>query len=272
MKNKLTPCFPLKQIPFISQGDHEDDHQHLKHPRKLEDKFLDEYLQSVEERREKAALKDGPLALALLDLPQPEPLKTQSEPTTELVSTLKNDAKPLIKVTQFGNVSYLPKDFRRLTQSETRYIKELLNGVQGLGNIARYNTVFSKFSAVKNGRYGDVFYLSSGTNPWDSVLKVTVDSSISSLMVLPMVEARRWASWNDFQDSIEEKPLPNRGLYNEILNKFIASGETLVEITVRDKGAGYIKRMLKTKIEEMGKAHQIEASRVDDWVYLEKLV
>ncbi|GAH40616.1 unnamed protein product, partial [marine sediment metagenome] len=135
----------------------------------------------------------------------------------------------------------------------------------------RYNTAFSKFSALEHGRYGDVLYFSLGANPWDNVRKVTVDSSISDYMVLPTIEANRWSAWNDFLAGLKETRGYSPGLYDEMLDDFMDSGHNLVEIKVENRGTNYVKHMLKKKIEERGLMDQVEASRVDEWIYLEKV-
>ncbi|GAG76118.1 unnamed protein product, partial [marine sediment metagenome] len=235
--------------------------------------FKDEYLAALEER---ASSGDGLSALAFLSLPQEEAaetLTTEPEPPVELVSALMGEArKPesLIKSEAFATVGLLPKNVRRLSQAETSYLKRLLKCLGGFSGLERYNTVFSKFSALEYGRYGDVFYFSIGANPWDNVRKVTVDSSISDYMVLPIIEAIRWTSWNYFLTGFNETRRYSRGKYDEMLDKFIESGHKLVEIKVENRGTAYVKQMLKRKIEERGIMDQVEASRVDEWIYLEK--
>jgi len=235
--------------------------------------FKDEYLSDLEER---ASSGEGLSALAFLSLPQEETSETPSmkpEPTVEMMSTLMNREKPeqLIKNEPFATIQYLPKNVRLLSQSETSYLKRLLKCLDGGEGLERYNTVFSKFSALENGRYGEVFYFSTGSNSWDNVRKVSVDSSISDYIVLPLIEANRWVSWNDFLACFNETRRYSRGEYDEMLDKFIESEDKLVEIAVENRGTTYVKQMLKKKIEERGITDQIETSRVDEWIYLEKI-
>ena len=241
-------------------------------PQPVRDSFKDEYLSTLEER---ASSGDGLPALAFLSLPQEENVETPStEHPLEVESDLlgeKRKPEPLIKSEPFATVKYLPKDFRRLSQAEATYLKDLLKGLGGCEGLERYNTVFSKFSALENGRYGEVFYFSMGANPWDNVLKVTVDSSISDYMVLPIIEANRWISWNDFLAGLKETRRYSKGMYDEMLDEFMESGHKLVEITVENRGTAYVKQMLKKKIEERGLMDHVEASRVDEWIYLEKV-
>jgi len=179
--------------------------------------------------------------------------------------------EPLINSRPFGTVGLLPKNMRRLSQAETTYLKNLLKGLGGCEGLERYNTVFSKFSALENGRYGDVLYFSMGANPWDNVRRVTVDPFISDHMVLPRLEANRWSSWNDFLTVFKETRGYSKGKYDEMLDEFMASGQRLVEITVENRGTTYVKKILKNKIEERGLTDRVEASRVDEWIYLEKV-
>ena len=235
--------------------------------------FKEEYLSALEKR---ASSGKGLSALAFLSLPQEEAaetLTTEPEPSVELVSALMGEEKPkhLIKNEPFATIQYLPKNVRLLSQSETSYLKSLLKCLGGGDGLERYNTVFSKFSALETGRYGEVFYFSMGSNPWDNVRKVTVDSSISDYMVLPSIEENRWSAWNDFLAGLKETRRYSRGDYDEMLDKFIESGDKLVEITVENRGTTYVKQMLKRKIEERGITDQVEASRVDEWIYLEKI-
>ena len=234
--------------------------------------FKDEYLSALGER---ASSGDGLSALAFLGLPQEEAAETPSmKPPLEWekdVGSKETKPEPLIKNEPFATIQYLPKTVRRLSQSETSYLKSLLKCLGGGERLERYNTVFSKFSALENGRYGEVFYFSMGSNSWDNVRKVTVDSSISDYMVLPIIEANRWSSWNDFLAGLKEPRRYSKGEYDEMLDKFIESGHKLVEIAVENRGITYVKHMLKKKIEERGITDQVEASRVDEWIYLEKV-
>ena len=245
----------------------------LPKPHVRKDSFKDEYLSALEE---KASSGEGLPALAFLSLTQEETadtLKTEPKPPVELVSALMGKEKPelLIKSESFATVKYLPKDFRRLSQTEATYLKDLLKGLGGCEGMERYNTVFSKFSALENGRYGEVLYFSMGSNPWDNVRKVTVDPSISDYMVLPSIEENRWSSWNDFLTGFKETRGYSKGKYDEMLDKFMESGNKLVEITVENRGTAYVKHMLKTKIEERGIMDQVKTSSVDEWIYLEKV-
>jgi len=236
------------------------------------DSFRDEYLSAM---RERTSSSDGLSALAILGLPQRETAEIMTtEPSVDMEPDLGDEErkpKPLINIKPFGTVKHLSKNVRLLSRSDTWYLKDLLKGLGVFEGLERYNTAFSKFSALEHGRYGEVFYLSMGSNPWDKVRRVTVNSSLSNHMVLPIMEANRWASWNDFLIGLKETRKYSGSLYNEMLDRFMESGHNLVEITVDDRDANYVKHMLKKKIEERGIMDQVKTSRVDEWVYLEKV-
>jgi len=242
-------------------------------PTKPKPSFKDEYLSALEER---AGSGEGLSALALLGLPQGETAETLTaeppEPLPALMGEEKPEPEPLIKSRPFGTVRHLPKEYRRLSQADTTYLKNLLKTLGVCEGLERYNTSFIKFSALKNRRYGEVLYLSTGSNPWDNVRRVTVDPSISDHMVLPIIEARRWVKWNYFLRGLKEKRRYSPGLYDEMLDSFMESGQRLVEITVENSDAAYVKRMLEKKIKERGLSPSVEASRVGEWIYLEKVV
>jgi len=248
--------------------------QRISKPQVRKVSFKDEYLSSLEKR---ASSGEGLPALAFLSLPQEETAETPTEPPLEVIPDLMvEEKKPelLINIKQFGTVKLLPKNVRRLSQADTRYLKKLLKGLDGCRWLERYNTAFSNFSALEQGRYGEAFYFSMGSNPWDKVRKVTVDPSISDYMVLPIIEAKRWSSWNDFLTGLKEPRISrgySLGLYDEMLDEFMESGHKLVEINVENRDTTYVKYMLKKKIKEREMMDQVDVSRVDEWIYLEKV-
>ena len=65
-----------------------------------------------------------------------------------------------------------------------------------------------------------------------------------------------------------EKKAKKRSVYDPILDQFLESGHDLVEIEVEGKKASYVASMLKKRIKLRGL--EIEATAVDDVVYLEK--
>ena len=176
-----------------------------------------------------------------------------------------------IRSEPFGTVKHLPKDVRRLTLRQIKYLKEQLNGLDGYEGIVRFKTVFSKLLALESVRYGSTLYFSMGTNPWDYVHKVAIDPSLSDLMVLPAIDVNRWSSWRDFLTGLKETRIRyGKDQYDKILDEFMESGHRLVEITVENRKASYVKHMLNKRIGERG-LEQIKASRVDEWIYLEKV-
>ena len=270
---QISAMLPSKKVAKVVRVPGPRGHPRRPRPQPVRDSFKDEYLSALEE---KASSGEGLPALAFLSLTQEEAadtLKTEPKPPVERVSALmgKEKPEPLIKSESFATVKYLPKNVRLLSQAETSYLKKLLKCLGGCERMKRYNTVFSKFSALENGRYGEVLYFSLGSNPWDNVRKVTVDSSISDYMVLPSIEENRWSSWNDFLTGFKETRGYSKGKYDEMLDEFMESGHKLVEITVENRDTAYVKHMLKNKITERGLMDQVEASSVDEWIYLEKV-
>lgn len=88
----------------------------------------------------------------------------------------KGDDAPIITVEAYGTVEDIPKDFRLLTIGQTRYLKEHhLKGLYGCEGVARYWIFFADVSALERSEYGNTFYVSVGTNPWNKVQKVTVE-------------------------------------------------------------------------------------------------
>ncbi|MFA5868822.1 MAG: hypothetical protein WC941_03900 [Candidatus Bathyarchaeia archaeon] len=86
-----------------------------------------------------------------------------------------DDSLISITLEAFGRVRGLPKDVRLLTIGQTRYLKEHhLKGLDGYEGIERFTTLFSEASTLERREYGNVFYASMGTDPWQKVYKVTV--------------------------------------------------------------------------------------------------
>jgi len=229
--------------------------------------FLENYLSDLEKR---ANSGNGLAALAILGLPQKSVEPITMEPTREKEPELRRE---LVTLKAMGTVKDLPKNIRRLPKNETNYLKKLLKHLGGYQIMNGLDTGYAKFSAIKAGRYGDEYYFSKGTNSWDNILNITVDPSLSNSFLLPTKENQRWSQWNKFQNGLlPKKPSRARnGLYDEIIEKFIESGHKLVEITVEDLGANYVRAVLRDKIKKRNLLDQIEVSRVDDWIYLEKV-
>ena len=88
----------------------------------------------------------------------------------------KGDEDPIvITVEAYGTVEDIPKDFRLLTIGQVRHLKEHhLKGLYGYEGIERYWVVFADVSSLQRSEYGNTFYVSVGTNPWNKVQRVTV--------------------------------------------------------------------------------------------------
>ncbi len=250
-------------------------------PMPAEDSFMDEYLSAV---RPQPGSGDGISALAMIGLSQRE-IAEEDSPTKELPEDLgidnlddldidieeKKFGAP-IKKEAFATVKYLPKDVRLLNSGEARYLKEQLKALYGFEEIDGFRTVFAKFSALEYGRYGNELYFSMGTNQWDYVKKVTIDQSISDFIMLPSIERKRWSSWNQFLMGLK-KTRENYGKeeYDKIIDQFMETGHNLVEMTVENRKANYVRNVLRKRIGERGLEEQVKASYVDEWIYLERV-
>jgi len=241
----------------------------------VRENFLEEHLSSM---RVQAISGEGPSALAMIGLTQREPAVENilSEvlpvyPDIELVVEEEKFETPM-KIEPFGTVKHLPKDVRRLTMRQVKYLNEQLKWLDGYKRIENFKTVFAKLSALGNRKYGSTLYFSMETNPWDNVYKVTIDPSISDLIVLPANEMNRWSSWNGFLMGLKETRIKyGREEYDKILDQFIENEHKLVEITVENRKANYVSNMLTKRIGERGLEEQVKASYVTNWVYLEKV-
>jgi len=251
-------------------------------PPPTEDSFMEEYLSAV---RVQPSSVEGLSALAMIGLSPQETVEGDT-PTEELPEEPDIDYLDLgvdieieerklgapIKNEAFATVKYLPKDMRLLTRGETRYLKDQLKELDGYEKIKRFRTVFAKFSALEYGRYGNELYLSVGTNPWDYVRKTTIDRSISDFIVLPSIDRKRWSSWNQFLMGLKEKrERYGKEEYDKLIDQFMETGHNLVEMTVENRKANYVRNILRKRISERGLEEQIKASYVDEWIYLEKV-
>jgi len=247
------------------------------------DDGLREYLSAVVSKPDSG---DGLSALTMIGLSQQETAE-EATPTKELpvdlgVSTLDDLGVDIeveerkfgsqIKGEAFATVKYLPKDVRLLARGDARYLKEQLKVLDGYEEIKGFGTVFARFSALEYGRYGNVLYFSMGTNPWEYVKKVTIDRSTSDFIVLPIIERKRWSSWNQFLMGLKEtRDRYSTEEYDKIIDQFMETGHNLVEMTVENRKANYVRNILRKRISERELEEQIKASYVDDWVYLEKV-
>ena len=226
----------------------------------------------------RASSGDGPSSLSIIGLTEEDTVEESvlvEEVLREIEMEISVDERIVetpITVKPFGTVGHLSKSLRRLTRPQTNYLKDQLSWLDGYEKIDVYNTFFAKFSALQHRKYGNVFYCSAGSNSWDNIHQVTVIPSISDMIVLPLVEMNRWASWNDFLTGLEKTRINySKGLYDKMLDDFMESGHRLVELTVENRRADYVTRRLNMRIDERGLGEQVEASHVQDWVYLEKV-
>jgi len=222
---------------------------------------------------------EGLSALSMIGLSQQETAEEVTS-TKELLEELDNldveveDRKfgAPIRKEAFATVKYLPKDVRLLNSGDARYLKNQLKVLDGYEGIEGFSTVFAKFSALEYGRYGHVLYFSMGTNPWEYVKKVTIDQSISDFILLPIIERKRWSSWNHFLMGLKKTgERYGKEEYDKIINQFMETGHNLVEMTVENRKANYVRNILRNRINERGLEEQIKASYVDEWIYLEKV-
>jgi len=229
-------------------------------------------------QRSQASSSGGLSALAMIGLPQQEMIEEQVlieelpvYPKIELVFKKEKFETP-IKTELFGTVKYLPKDVRRLTRGQMKYLNEQLKWLDGYQSIRSFNTVFARSSALGKRKYGNILYFSFGTNSWDNIQKVTIDPSISDLIVLPIIELKRWSSWNHFLTGLKEtRAKYGKEEYDKILDQFIENDHKLVEITVKNRNANYMSIILNKRIDERGLEERVKASRVKEWLYLEKV-
>jgi len=234
---------------------------------------MKEYLSAV---RTQPSSGDGLFALSMIGLSHEERAE-ESSAIANLGDIDSVDAEdvgfidPIIAV-PFATVEYLPKEVRLLNSGEARYLKEQLKTLDGYREIEGLGAVFARFSALENGRYGKELYFSMGTNQWDYVKKVTIDRSISDFIVLPIIERKRWSSWNHFLMGLKgTREKYGKEEYDKIIDQFMESGHDLVEMTVENRGTVYVKNVLNKRINERGLEEQIKASHVDEWIYLEKV-
>ena len=239
----------------------------------VQENFLEEHLSTI---RARASSFEGPSALAMIGLQETieEDILTEELPR-EIEVDLEVEERRVetpIMNEPFATVEYLPKDVRRLTRGQTKYLKEHLKFLDGYDRIESFITVFAKSSALGNRKYGNPLYFSMGTNSWDYIQKVTIDPSISDFMFLPDIEVKKWSSWNDFLSGIKETKITyGKDQYDKIIDQFMEFDQKLVEITVKNRKANYVRNILNKRIGERGLEEHIKASYVNEWVYLEKV-
>ncbi|GAG84027.1 unnamed protein product [marine sediment metagenome] len=67
------------------------------------------------------------------------------------------------------------------------------------------------------------------------------------------------------------KKVGRRSIYDPMIDQFLESGHSLVEMTVENRKANYVRNILRNRISERGLEEQVKALYVDEWVYLEKV-
>ena len=228
-------------------------------------RFRDDLIADIDKR----ASSGGLPALAILGLPDIEDVRSKLDLTKiEEITPLQ---KKQVTIRASSMVSELPKNVRRLPKTELNYLKKILQQYPWYKLIANMNTGYVKFKALKNGRYGDELYFSKGSNAWDDIIQISIDSSISGNLILPTQEISRWNQWKDFS-GVPRKPRKLRSnIYGEMLDEFIESGHKLVEITIENKNPAYVRHNLYGQILIRQLQDQIHISRVEQWIYLERI-
>jgi len=253
---QLSAMFPPERVARIPRRKYA-----TRRPRRsklpIQESFLEEHLSDM---RMRASSGEGPSALAMIGLNQIEVVEDDAVPAAEVVlrhldvdvEVEERRVETPKKIEPFATVEHLPKDARKLNRTQTKKLKEKLKGLVGYDRIERYKTAFAEFSALENGSYGNVFYFSMGTNPWERIYRVTVDDSLSLEMETPVKRLRGWG----------------RSIYDPIIDQFLDNGNDLVEIEVEDRKASYIAAQLANRIKVRGL--NIVASASGDFAYLEK--
>ena len=227
--------------------------------RREEESLLEKHLATV---RAIANSGEGPSALAIIGLSQPEAGETSVETrepqrAMDLLPELgigEHEKPVMIRCEPHGTIESIPKGFRLLTQGQTRHLKENhLKKLGGYEGIDRFGDFFADISSLGSRIYGNVFYVSTSTNPWERAYKVAVDGSIT----LPL----------EFPDDRTRKA--QRSKYDPIIDRFTESGHEVVEIVVEGRTPSYVTSQLKKRIEARGL--NLKASTVSDVVYLEKV-
>ena len=191
---QLSAMFPIEKVKRIPRRKYA-----TRRPRRsklpVQESFLEEHLSDM---RMRASLGEGPSALAMIGLNQIDVVEDDGIPAAEVVlrpvdiniEAEERQVETQKKIEPFATVEHLPKNARKLNRAQTKKLKEKLKGLDGYDRIERFKTAFAEFSALENGSYGNVFYFSMGTNPWERVYRVTVDDSISLEIEKPVKRLR----------------------------------------------------------------------------------
>ncbi len=227
----------------------------------------DEYISEVSMQ---AASSEIPSALGILGLQQAKQILVRPEPTY-----VRKVDTGIIRLDAFGSVEYISNGIRLLSRNETIYLRSYLVGFEGYEKLLGYECFWVEESILARGEYGNIFYISIGTNSFDYVKRVTLDESIFRYQPLFSNEKRRWENWADFDSLLwlgERRTSFSRDQYMKILDLFIDRGEPLVEIEVEKRSSTYMVFRMRKIIKERGLEDHIKVSKVNKYLYLEKVI
>ncbi len=207
-----------------------------------------------------------PSALGILALEPP--MRASPRPAPTYVREVDTG---IIRLDAFGTITYL-KGVRCLTRTETIHLRDYLKGFEGYEKLDNYEFFFMPLSALARGEYGNVFYISGGTNSWDYVKRVTLDESIFRYQPLNSIETERWEKWRMFYKNLTRRTFYSLSEYESILDTFIDRGDELVEIMVEKRSPVYMKTRLGKIIADRGLDDEIKVSVVNEYLYLEKII
>lgn len=118
-------------------------------------------------------------ALAILGIYQTDLKEPETQPQeSKQIKFKKNEVSTPLFITtkRHGQIKSLPKEARLLSMGDTtRLKKKYLRGLDGFDDVERFDCFFAEASALERGEYGNTFYASGGTSPWQKVYKVTVE-------------------------------------------------------------------------------------------------
>lgn len=238
---------------------------------------MDEMEEHMASMRTRAESGEFPSALEIIGLSQEEGIPQEEDPIVLLLDESSIEVLPkvdhgIIRIEPFGSVQNMMKGTRLLSRGEARHLRSYLRGFEGCEKVDEYRCLFVTASALKRGEYGNIFYVSHGSNSWDLVKRVKLDGSIFRYQPLSSTESKIWANWKAFDEAISHEPRYSRVEYEKILNAFIDSGNDMVEIMVRKRTPVYVSLRLKEIIADRGLEGEISVSAVGKWLYLEKVI
>jgi len=208
-------------------------HNQKQSNKQSKESLLEEHLSTL---RAQASSFEGPSALALIGLTQQDTIEEKKR-IDKLPIDLEFEDRQVEtpkKIKPFATIQHLPKDLRRLTLRQTKHLKEQLKNLDGYDGIENFKTAFVDFSALENGSYGNTFYFSMGTNPWENVYKVTLEDSLPLEM------------------KTTDKIMSHNLKYDSIIDQLLESGQNRVEVELNGKKPSYIQTQLRRKIKARG--------------------